>query len=228
MGCQMMREKTKVKKINSRHSGVRSCLLACLALFLVAWSPGVFAAEPGSPASSREREGQAAGENAGGEFKKYRAVFSELVCGDVKALAVRIAPEESELPTEAIDQRIYLTNKAGDINLVRDSWDYDRGRKGGNINLGGHIYAATSWGCVKDKKGKPYLIVGYWGGGNHIGAAWDEIYDLKGKMVASTYTEQNKDIRRKRHMFNKKVEALGIDFDWRVVRENDIEKTNVR
>ena len=211
-----------------RRTIVRSSFLVFLILLIVSWSPGALSAEPGSPASSEDKEGQTAGKSAGGEFKKYRAVFSELICGDVKALAVRIVPENSELIIEAVDQRIYLINKAGDTILVRDSWDYGRVPKGVNINLGGYIFAATSWACVKDKKGKSYLIVNYWGGGNHVGAEWTDIFDLKGKMVASKYSRRNKDIPRKRCIFYKKVEALGIDYDWETVRENKIEKLYMR
>jgi len=219
----------KVNKINNTQSMmVQSCLAISIALLVIAWSPGVLAAEPGSRASSEDKEAQTPGNSDVGEFEKYRAVFSELTCGDAKALAVRIAPENDEYIIHAIDQRIYLINKAGDTVLVRDSWDYERIPKGGIRNSQGCICAAVAWGCVKDKKGKSYLVVSYWDSGNHIGAEWDEIYDLKGKMVASEYSENIKDVKRKRGMFNKKLKQLGIDYDWRAVRENDIEKPNVR
>ena len=45
-------DKTKVKKISSRHRRVRSCLLTCLALFIIAWNPATFAEEFGSRSSS--------------------------------------------------------------------------------------------------------------------------------------------------------------------------------
>ena len=104
-----------------RGTTIRSACLIFMVLFVAAWSPGAFAAEPSSRASSDDKEGQSAGKSAGGEIKKYRAVFNDLFCGDVKALAVRIAPEDGAWRIHAIDQRIYLIDKAGNAVLLRDS-----------------------------------------------------------------------------------------------------------
>ncbi len=201
-----------------RCATIRSACLLFMALFVLAWSPGAFAAEPGSPALSQDKEGQAAGENAGGEFKKYRAVFSELVCGDVKALAVRIRSEEDSFPLiEAVDQRIYFINKTGRIKLVKDSWDNKLNRN--RINSSGYIYPAVSWDCTRDKRGKPYIIIFSWSGGNYRGAEWTEIYDLDGRLVASNYSEKIKNFRRINDLFDKKIEKLGIRYDWRSAKK---------
>jgi hypothetical protein len=206
---------------------IRSACLLFMALFALTWSPGAFAAEPGSPASSRDREGQTAGKNAGGEFKKYRAVFSELVCGDVKALAVRIRSEEDSFPLlEAVDQRIYFINKTGRIKLVKDSWDYDLKRN--RINSSGYIYPAVSWDCTRDKRGKPYIIIFSWSGGNYRGAECTEIYDLDGRLVASNYSEKIKNFRRNHDLFDKKIEKLGIRYDWRSAKKIRFEEQDGR
>ena len=65
-------------------------------------------------------------------------------------------------------------------------------------------------------------------GGNHTGSEWTEIYDLKGNMMASEFTMRVRDVERKRHLFNKKVEKLGISYDWGTVSENRIEELKAR
>jgi hypothetical protein len=210
-----------------RSTMVRSACLLFMALFIVAWGAGAFSAEPGSPGSSKDKEGQTAGKSDSREFKKYRAVFSELTCGDAKALAVRIRPEQDSFPLlQAIDQRIYFINKTGRIKLVKDSWDYELKRN--RINSSGYIYPAVSWDCTRDKRGKPYIIIFSWSGGNYPGAEWTEIYDLDGRLVASNYSEKIKNFRRNNDLFDKKIEKLGIHYDWRSSKEIGFEEQDGR
>lgn len=209
---------------------VRYACLIGIALFVATWSQGAFSAEPGSRASSGDKERRGSREIDGKGFENYYAVMDELACGDVKALAVRIRSRDTTQDSfsmfKAIDQRIYFIDKAGRIVLVRDSWDYEMKPK--RIKSTGYIYPVLSWECTGDNRGKSYIIIYLWDGGMHSGAEWAEIYNLDGGLVASNYSEKPEDFRRINDLFEKKQEELGIHYDWISAKKIRFDRQNRR
>ncbi|MEK6857926.1 MAG: hypothetical protein AABX39_05045 [Nanoarchaeota archaeon] len=108
---------------------------------------------------------------------KYYSVTDELVCGNVRVEAVSTCAEEADFPNgPCINQKIFFIGKDDNKKLVKDLID--------NEILSD---MANSWGCVKDKKNKKYIAIGYGTGGNCTFCEWSEIYDLEGELLISNY-----------------------------------------
>ncbi len=120
---------------------------------------------------------------------KYYSIVDELVCGEGRVITVTVREKASE-HVSIVDQTIYLVQPQKDETvLVRGSSDWDT-RKQENLILENREtieYLAYSWDCIKDKNAKAYVVISYTSGGNCPSCEWEEVYDLQGKVVASTY-----------------------------------------
>lgn len=81
---------------------------------------------------------------------KYYSVTDELVCGDVSIEAITECAEELDFPSgPCINQKIFFISKDDNKKLAKEVL---QGR-------------ASSWACVKDKKNKKNIAIGYGTGG---------------------------------------------------------------
>lgn len=103
---------------------------------------------------------------------KYYSVTDELACGDVRIEAITECAEELDFPSgPCINQKIFFIGKDDNKKLVKEVL---QGR-------------ASSWACVKDKKNKKNIAIGYGTGGSCTFCAWAEIYDLEGNLLITDY-----------------------------------------
>ncbi|WP_298438897.1 hypothetical protein [Geobacter sp.] len=108
-------------------------------------------------------------------------------------------PMCSEQKITIIDK---ITNKTTTTNTSSDSYIDEAltGYKGGKLLDG----LATSWQCANGKENKAYLVLDFANGGNCEYCEWTEIYDLSGKIIASTKNKKN------RGKFDKNTQKLKI------------------
>ncbi len=85
------------------------------------------------------------------------------------------------------------------------------------VKMGKRLDAlAADWACLRGRD-KSFVLIGYANGGNCSRCEWDEIFDLRGRRLASSKVPESvgeKEERRINDAFDRKYDALGLPMPW--------------
>lgn len=173
------------------------CLVLLSVLILVIGNEKILAEEPEQEATTQTKKGET-------NVHKYSAEFDVLQCGNIEVVAASIESQDGKYPL-LIEQTIFFTGPQSHSKgpsypwniIVRESSDWniiDKKEQTKNILFDmRHAIArasAVQWDCVKGNDSDLYVIIIYSSGGNCPSCSWCEVYDLHGKVVATTYIPQ--------------------------------------
>jgi hypothetical protein len=133
----------------------------------------------------------------------------ELQCGDVLVQAFTTCTQEpvALLPDCTEQHFIFSNQRTGTSVRIKASGEKAEEQIGTMKILSG---LAGDWACIQGKAGL-YVILNYWTGGNCGPCEWSEVFDLKGRRLA---TDRGAKTEANNGRFKKKWDALGLPQPW--------------
>lgn len=139
----------------------------------------------------------------------FQTATDELSCGEVKVKVVTTCTDERSPQPDCIRQHFVFSNQETGASVkVQGSGRLVKGDP--PENFASLDALAVHWACVKGKAG-PYVLIDYSTGGRCDSCQWHELFDLKGKRLA---TSQVVDPYGPDTRFTKKWDSLGLPEPW--------------
>ena len=148
-------------------------------------------------------------------------VEDRLACEDTEVRVFTTCTSDPTVPLDApcTEQHFLFVNEKEKMSRrVPASGRLREVRGAHGVKMGKRLDAlAEDWACMKGRDNKSFVFIGYYTGGICDRCEWWEIFDLKGRRLASSKVPESvgeKEAERIRHAFIRKNNALGLPRRW--------------